>query len=112
MHEFSLTQELLDLALKKANSRPIVRVNLWIGPFSEEREDAITFFWKDLAKGSPGESAELHFEHTPFEMKCLDCSGTFYLGENEKDSLCRFCESENLEFLSGEDVRLESIEIE
>jgi Zn finger protein HypA/HybF involved in hydrogenase expression len=111
MHEFSITQNLLDIALKKTNSRPIVRLNLRIGPFSEEREDAILFFWKDLAKGTPCEGTELHFEHALFDMKCLDCSGTFYLGEHGKDSVCRFCDSEHLEFLHGEDVRLESIEV-
>ena len=111
MHEFSLTQNLLELALRKANARPIIRLNLWIGPFSEEREEEIKFFWKDLAKGSPGEGAVLHFEHASFEMRCLDCSGTFYLGENEKDSVCRFCDAEHCGSLGGDDVRLESIEL-
>ena len=39
MHEFSITQKLLDVALTKAKSRRIVNVNLLIGPFSEEREE-------------------------------------------------------------------------
>jgi hydrogenase nickel incorporation protein HypA/HybF len=110
MHEFSLTQNLLELALKNADSKRIVRVNLLIGPFSDEREDSIEFYWKDLAKGSSGEGAELHFEHVKAEMKCLDCSGTFYLEEDI--SMCKYCYSERLQLLSGDDVRLESIEVE
>jgi len=110
MHEFSLTQNLLDLALKNSSSRQIARVNLLIGPFSEEREESIRFYWKDLAKGSPGEGAELHFEHIPLEIQCLDCTGTFYL--DEETSMCKFCYSERLQLKSGEDVRLESIEVE
>lgn len=109
MHEFSLTQNLLDLALNQADSKQIVRVNLLIGPFSQEREESIRFYWKDLAKGSCGEGAELHFEHMPVEIKCLDCTGTFYL--DEETSLCKFCVSERLQLLSGEDVRLESLEL-
>ena len=109
MHEFSLTQKLLDLAIQNANSKRIVRVNLLIGPFSEEREESIQFYWKDLAKGSLGEGAELHFEQLPVEVKCMDCTGAFYL--EDETSICEFCYGERSLLLEGEDVRLESIEV-
>ena len=109
MHEFARTQRLLYLALDKAGSKQIARVNLSIGPFSEEREESIRFYWKDLAKGSYGEGAELHFDHMPVEIVCLDCTGTFYL--DEETSMCKFCDRDGLQVLSGEDVRLESIEL-
>ena len=112
MHEFSLTQNLLNVALQSADSRRIVRVNLLIGPFSDERQDSIQFYWKDLAKGSLGEGADLRFERVKAEMKCLDCSGTFFLKENEEGSMCKYCFSAHLQLLSGDDVRLESIEVE
>ena len=111
MREFALTQNLLNRALEIANSRQIVLINLLIGPFSEERENSIQFYWKDLAKGSFGEGAELHFDHMKMEMRCFDCTGIFYLDENEEGSLCKYCYSEHLEFLS-EDIRLESVEVE
>jgi hydrogenase nickel incorporation protein HypA/HybF len=110
MHEFSLTQKLLDHALKAANSKPIVRVHLLIGPFSEEHEESIRFYWKDLAKGSYGEGAELHFEHIPLAIKCLDCSGAFYL--DEEYSICKYCYDERAQELNGEEVQLRSIEVE
>ena len=77
MHQFSLTQNLLKLALENSDSKQILRVNLLIGPFSEERAQSIQFYWKDLAKGSPGEGAELRFEDIPVEIKCRDCTGAF-----------------------------------
>ena len=110
MHEFTLTQRLIDLALEKAGSKRIVHVHLLVSPFSEGREESIKFFWKDLAKNSLGEGAELHFEHMPAQMKCLDCSGIFYL--DEAGSLCRYCFSGRLERLRGDDVKLEGIEVE
>ena len=110
MHEFTVTQNLLGCALKAADSKRIRRVNLLIGPFSEEREESIRFYWKDLAKGSFGEGAELHFEHIPVEMKCLDCTGTFYL--DDETSMCKFCDNERLQLLNGEDVKLESVVVE
>jgi len=110
MHEFTLTQNLLELALKNADSKKILRVNLWIGPFSDEREELIRFSWKDLAKGSLGEGAELHFEHLSVEIKCLDCTGTFHL--DEEASLCRFCCGEKAQSFQGRDVGIESIEVQ
>src|SRR5512143_310218 len=110
MHEFSLTQNLLDIALKNANSRRIVNITLLIGPFSDEREESIQFYWRDLAKGTLGEGARLHFRRVKAEMKCLACGGTFNLEDNT--SLCVYCHSDRLQMLSGDEVRLESMEVE
>ncbi len=110
MHEYSLTQNLLDIALKNADSKRIVNVNLLIGPFSDEREESIQFYWRDLAKGTLGEGARLHFRRVKAEMKCLECGGTFNLEDGQ--SLCVYCQSDRLQLLSGDEVRLESIDVE
>ncbi len=110
MHEFSLTQNLLETALKNANSKRIVNVHLLIGPFSEEREESIRFYWRDLAKGTLGEGARLHFQHVKADMKCLGCGGTFNLEDGE--SLCTYCQSDRSQPLSGNEVKLESIDVE
>jgi Zn finger protein HypA/HybF involved in hydrogenase expression len=110
MHEVPLTQNLLDHALKAASSKPVVRANLLIGPFSEEREESIRFYWRDLGKCSCGEGVELHFEHIPLAMKCLTCSGAFYLDEGF--SMCKYGYDEGLQVLNREDVQLKSIVVE
>ena len=110
MHEFSLTQNLLENALKNANSKRIVKVNLWIGPFSEDREESIQFYWRDLAKGTPGEGAQLHFQHVTVDMKCIECGGTFSLEDD--GSICMYCQGNDLQLLGDDEVRLESIAVE
>jgi hydrogenase nickel incorporation protein HypA/HybF len=110
MHEFSMAQNLLDVALKKAKTKRIVNVNLLIGSFSEEREESIQFYWRDLAKGTPGEGARLHFQHVRADLKCFGCGGAISL-EDER-SLCTYCETNRFQLLGGEDVKLESIEVE
>ncbi len=110
MHEFSITQNLLDIALKNTNSKRIVHVSLLIGPFSEEREESIRFYWRDLAKGTLGEGAKLDFKYMDAELKCLECGGTFNLESDE--SLCVYCHSDRLQLVSGDEVRLESIDVE
>jgi hydrogenase nickel incorporation protein HypA/HybF len=110
MHEFRITQKLLDVALDKAKTRRIVNVNLLIGSFSEDREESIQFYWRDLAKGTSGEGAALHFQHVDADMKCFGCGGA--LNPEAEGSICLYCQNDRLQLLSEEDVRLESIEVE
>jgi len=110
MHELSLTQNILDVALLSAGKKRLVRVNLLIGQFSDEREEAIRFYWDDLAKDTPACTAELTFQWVKAEMKCLDCGTIFYPAE--ETALCPVCQSYHLKLLSGDDVRLDSIDVE
>lgn len=110
MHELSLTQTLLDTALENAKSRRILNVTLLIGPFSEEREESIRFYWRDLAKGTLGEGAEVSFEHVNPESRCLSCGAT--LNPDDTQSICRFCQNDGLQLLGSNEVRLESVEVE
>lgn len=110
MHELSLTQSLLDTALKNANSRRIVHVNLLIGPFSDDREESIQLYWRDLAKGTLGEGARLHFQRLQPETQCIECGGTFNFDDGE--SLCIYCQNNRQQLLGEDEVKLESIEVE
>ena len=109
MHEFTITQKLLDEALNQAKTRRIVNVNFLIGSFSEEREETIQFYWRDLAKGTSGEGAQLHFEHLQADMVCFGCGGGLSLDHEE--SICKYCQKSHLPMLSVEDVSLESVEV-
>lgn len=110
MHEFRITQKILDLALIEAKSSRIVNVNLLIGPFSGEREESIRFYWRDLAKGTSGEGAKLHFQHVEANLKCFGCGGGLCL--EEQGSICRYCQTNVLQWFSREEVKLEGIEVE
>jgi len=110
MHELSLTENLLDVALKNSGERKIVHVNLLIGEFSDEREEAIQFYWDDLAKGTSAENAQLLFKRVDAEMKCLECEIVFH--PDDEAAFCPNCRSHRLTLLRGDDVRLESIDVE
>lgn len=96
--------------MKYAETRQIKQVNLLIGEFSDEREDAIRFHWDVLAKGTPAQDAQLYFQRTEAEMKCLICEQVFH--PDGEISACPVCGSLRLKLLSGDDVRLESIDVE
>ena len=110
MHELSLTKNILDLALQNAGEKHILHVNLQVGQFSDEREESIQFYWNDLAKDTLAQDANLHFQRVSAELKCLEC-GTIFHPEDEM-SLCPHCFSHRLKLLSGDDVRLDSIDVE
>jgi len=110
MHELSLTENLLDVTLENAGTRKIIHVNLLIGEFSHEREESIQFYWDDLAKGTPAENAQLLFKRVNAEMKCLACETVFH--PEDEAAFCPNCQSHRLKLLSGDDVKLESIDVE
>jgi len=110
MHELSLTQNILDHALKNAGPRRIVRVNLSIGQFSDEREESIRFYWEDLAEGTPAQGAQLHFQRVDAELQCLECNTVFH--PEQETGECPSCLSPRLKILSGDDVKLDSIDVD
>ena len=110
MREFTITQNLLDAAIKQARSSRILNVHLRIGAFSEEREESIRFYWRDLAKGTAGDGATLHFEHVNADMKCFGCGSTFVFDDGS--TICSHCQNDTLDWSGGEDVKLERIEVE
>ncbi|MBI3170077.1 MAG: hydrogenase maturation nickel metallochaperone HypA [Chloroflexi bacterium] len=109
MHELSLTQTLLDLALKNADGRRIVSVNLLLGELSDERPEAIRFYWNDVARGTLAENAELRFRPVTAKMKCLQCSTVFHPEETVVE--CPNCKSFRVKILSGDDIRLAGIDV-
>lgn len=107
MHELSLTQNLLEAVLANVGRKKIVSVDLLIGPFSEDREESIRFYWRDLAKGTAGEAAQLHFRHMQADMKCLACGGA--LAAEDEESICLYCHGDHLQLPGTDEVRLEHV---
>lgn len=113
MHEFSVTQNILKVALKhaeQAKAERILHINLNLGQFSDEREESIQFYWEELSVGTPAQGAALHFKRIPAEMKCQDCGHSFF--PVDEASECPACLSHRIRLISGDDVKLESIDVE
>ena len=113
MHELSITESLLEIALRhaeKASARRITRLNLVIGELSSVVDDSVQFYWDYVSQGTIAEGAELHFERVPGTMRCLDCGHTFRL--NGRDYACPKCAQTRVVVAGGDDFRLDSIEVE
>jgi hydrogenase nickel incorporation protein HypA/HybF len=113
MHELSITQSLLDIALRhaeRANAQRISRLNLLIGELSSVLDESVQFYWDIISQDTIAQGAELHFERVPGSLRCLGCGHVFPL--NGRDYACPMCAGKQVIAAGGDEFRLESIEIE
>lgn len=113
MHELPITQNMLDLVLEKAEeagAREVKRINLVIGEMTGVVKECVQFYFNFLGKGTIAEEAELSFAMVPIKVRCRDCGKPFEL--KESDSTCPYCQGNNMEIVAGEELFVESIEVE
>jgi hydrogenase nickel incorporation protein HypA/HybF len=115
MHELSITQSLLEIALRhaeQADARRITRLNLVIGELASIVDDSVQFYWDIVSRDTIATGAELHFERIPGSLRCLGCGHTFPLNYDNRDYTCPACGERQVMIAGGDDFRLESIEVE
>jgi hydrogenase nickel incorporation protein HypA/HybF len=110
MHELSVTQSVLDIAVKNAGTRKIQQINLVIGQFSSIVDDSIQFYWDIISKDTPAEGSILHFERIPGEMTCQTCGYVF--GPTGETFNCPACMSSFVKITKGEEFQVDSIDVE
>jgi hydrogenase nickel incorporation protein HypA/HybF len=113
MHELSITENILQIALKHgtlhAPGRPITGINLVIGQLSSVIDNSVQFYWDIVASSTAAEGAQLHFDRRPAELLCLDCSRRYNPSQGELS--CPDCGGTNIEIISGDEFFMESIEV-
>jgi hydrogenase nickel incorporation protein HypA/HybF len=113
MHELPVTESILEIALRhaeKAGARRVTGLYLVIGQLSSLLDDSIQFYWDIIAKDTLAEGATLHFNRIPTEIECQECKH-HYSPENG-NFLCPKCGSIRIKIISGEELRLEAIDVE
>ena len=113
MHELSVTQSLLEIALRhaeQAGAQRITRLNLVIGELAGIVDDSVLFYWDIVSQGTIAERAELCFERVPAKLRCLECGYTFSM--DGRDYACPECGETRVVAAGGDDFRLDSIEVE
>jgi hydrogenase nickel incorporation protein HypA/HybF len=73
MHEMSITEAMLNMALEHAKGHRITDIYLQVGKMSLIVPESVEFYFEYLSKGTLAEGAMLHFEIQPIEMTCTDC---------------------------------------
>ena len=113
MHELTITQNMVDIAVEQAEAagaNQIKRINLVVGQMSGIVEESVQFYFGFINKDTIAEGATLNFKTIPTTAKCLNCGTQFELPEY--DWVCPSCHSTKMEIVSGKELFIESIEVE
>jgi hydrogenase nickel incorporation protein HypA/HybF len=110
LHELAIAESVVQIAARHANGRRVTKVYLKVGHLRQVVPSALAFGFELLAQGTPVEGADLEMEEIPATGLCRVC-GT----ESRLESFplrCGTCESFDLELLGGEELYVESLELE
>lgn len=113
MHEFSITESMLSLALRKANeagANRITRISLVIGDLSGVVGECVQYYFDFLSKDTIASGAELSFETKPTRLRCRSCETVF--SPNGSDWSCPDCRETGIDIVSGRECYMESIEVD
>ncbi len=113
MHELSVTESVLEIALRHANqaqASKITDIYLVVGQLASIVDDSVQFYWDMIAGNTLAEGAQLHFRRVPAELVCLDCTQKYALSRDELG--CPHCGSARVKVASGEEFFLEAIDVE
>lgn len=114
MHELSITQSILDIALRhaeKAGARRILAVNLVIGDLTGFLDESIQFYFDFLTKDTLAQDARLNIERITARARCRSC-GVDYTPPDHRLWSCPECEALGGEITAGKEFSVSSIEIE
>src|SRR5512135_2457466 len=98
MHELPITESVLEIVLRHANSANAQRVRdiqLVIGDLASIVDDSVQFYWDIISKDTIAEGAMLHFHRLPLVMICLDCQNHFQPETDRYD--CPHCGGNRLQ---------------
>jgi hydrogenase nickel incorporation protein HypA/HybF len=110
MHELSIAEALVDIAVRHADGRRVTRVEVRVGHLRQVVAPALELAFELVARETPAEGAELVLEQVPAAGRCRACAT-----ESELDGLplvCRACGGWDLQLLRGEELQVEALELE
>lgn len=113
MHELAITQSMLDLVLEqaeKAGAKKVGKIDLVIGEMTGVVDECVQFYFDFLSKGTIADGAALSFTMVPTMARCQGCDKSFEL--KEFDWACPYCQGNSMAIIAGQELFLESIEVE
>ncbi len=113
MHEQSIVESLLALALEKAEKAKasrILRIYLVVGEFSGVLEEAVDFYFSFLSRDTIAAGASLFYMRVPAQLRCRNCDRIFT--PEKMNFHCPDCNEQQVEIVAGRELYIDSMEVE
>jgi hydrogenase nickel incorporation protein HypA/HybF len=110
MHELAIADCIVAIASRHAAGRRVTKVEVRVGRLRQVVPDALAFAFPLVAEGTCVAGAELELEEVPATARCGTCGAESVL--DGFPLLCPGCGSAELELVSGEELLVDSLELE
>ena len=110
MHELSIADAILRIALAHAGERRIESIEVKVGHLRQVVPDALTFAFTLVSEGTAAEGARLLMEEVPAAGSCRACGS-----HTEFDGFplaCERCGSLEVELVRGEELLVDALTTE
>jgi hydrogenase nickel incorporation protein HypA/HybF len=113
MHEYAVTQGMLELVLneaKKAGARKVTEIRLVIGDVSTVLDESVQMYFDIMSKDTIAEGAQLIFRRVASRLRCKACGQEY--DKPRRGFECPGCGGLGLPTGEGREFYIESIDIE
>lgn len=113
VHEMSLMGgvfDVIDQTLTQYEVQKVTQVKLKVGKMTNAEPDALRFAFEAFSQGTVCEGAKLIIEEVPVRGECKDCGKEFEV--EQLFFFCPYCQSPRVKITAGEELLLESLEVE
>ena len=110
MHELAIAESVIAIVERNAAGRHVVSVELKVGHLRQVVPSALTFAFELLVQETALEGAELQIVDVPAAGICRDCGAETVLPHFPLQ--CTSCEGLDVEVTAGEELVVESLELE
>jgi hydrogenase nickel incorporation protein HypA/HybF len=110
MHELAIADSVVCIACAHAGGRRVTKVDVKVGHLRQVVPSALEFAFGLVAEGTEVEGAELALEAVPAAGRCRGCGADTPLPE--LPLRCARCGGFDVEVLQGEELLVDSLEIE
>jgi hydrogenase nickel incorporation protein HypA/HybF len=108
MHELGIAEQVIEIAAGRSGGARITRIVLLLGKLTAVLPDALRFCFDAASAGTPAEGAQLVVVEVPGVARCHSCGARH---ETDRFVARCACGGDDLEWLSGEELRIQEMEV-
>ena len=110
MHELAISSAVLESVLRHADGRRVTVVRLRVGHLRQVVPGSLDFYWEIVTRDGICEGSVLEQEVIPARLRCDACDAEWEI--DAPVFRCPTCGGAQVVVLTGEELEVESIEVE